>query len=332
MEAVMMLRLGSFNLIPNPQAELDGCSTAIERIVAGALFDFGGMLTSMEKPVTLSGHHNAAPAADLIAEFAKKRGLRITNALVNEWQSQLAMRVASAVLTAGKERSKEEVEADAKRRTKKVNAIRTLAETITKLRHNLTRDLKSDDERTRMTALAISIMDKTAERVGNDESAQNGHFGVTGFKKKHVSVEGNKVHLKYIGKSGVDHDKTFSDKRIAEMVKACLDRCEDDNCFLLTCSDGYKVKADRVNRYLDEYGVTAKDIRGYSANQLMVDALKNKKVSTDEKERKKVFLETLRKVAEDVGHGPQMLRNSYLLPTLEPAWINDGKIVSLSEA
>ncbi len=329
-----MLRRGSFGLIPNPQAEVDGGSSIVERIVSGALFDFAGMLTSMEKPVTLSGHHNAGPAADLLAEFAKKRGLKITNALVEDWQDHLAMRVASAVLGAAKSKKKmseAELKAEQARRSKKVNAIRTLAENITRLRHNITRDLQSDDERTRMTALAIALMDRTAERVGNEESAQNGHVGVTGFKKKHVSVDGNRVVLNYIGKSGVQHEKAFSDKRLAEMIRGRLERCTP-NDFLLQCCDGYKVRADRVNRYLDDFGITAKDIRGYSANRLMVDALKNKKVPADEKDRKKVFLEVLRSVAEDVGHGPQMLRTSYLLPTLEPMWINDGRVVALSEA
>ena len=37
------------------------------------------------------------------------------------------------------------------------------------------------------TALAVALINHTYERVGNDESAANGHYGVTGWKKKHLS-------------------------------------------------------------------------------------------------------------------------------------------------
>ena len=42
------------------------------------------------------------------------------------------------------------------------------------------------NEKDFLTALAVTTMLKTAERVGNNNSAsEKGHFGVTGFKKNH---------------------------------------------------------------------------------------------------------------------------------------------------
>lgn len=219
-----------------------------------------------------------------------------------------------------------------RRRQKKVKGIRTIAENITSLRNQVSRDMKSDDEKLAITALAIALMDKTAERVGNDESAKNDHVGITGFKKKHIDVTGNKVTLKYVGKSGVDHEKSFTDEKIATKLKKLLKRCKNNEDFVFQDDDGYKLKAEKVNRYLDDFDVTAKDIRGYSANKIMVDKLKAAKKPSDEKERKKVFLEILRKVAKEVGHGAQTLRTHYLLPNLESSWIKKGKIVNLKTA
>jgi len=105
---------------------------------------------------------------------------------------------------------------------KKKEAIMQLTSTVQKLRNKLTRDLNSDDEKEFLTALAITIMDKTGERVGNKDSADKGHFGVTGFTKKHVKVVGNKIILDYKGKSGVDHEKDFSDERIANALKKAI--------------------------------------------------------------------------------------------------------------
>jgi hypothetical protein len=218
------------------------------------------------------------------------------------------------------------------RRQKKTVSVKKLAEQIRGLRHKVTQDMKSSDEKDRLTAAAVAIMDCTAERVGNDSSAGSGHVGVTGFKKRHVKIEGNKVFLSYTGKSGVKHEKEFTDERIAKVLKECLKRAKSDNDFVFTTSDGYKVKADRVNRYLKDYGVTAKDIRGYSANHMAVTSLRNRKIPNEESERKKVLLEVLGRVAEEVGHGRATLRKHYLLPNIEDMYVKKGKIPSIKEA
>jgi hypothetical protein len=218
------------------------------------------------------------------------------------------------------------------RRRKKTEALRRLADKIQGLRQKVTQDLKSDDEKVRLTALAVALIDRTAERVGNEESAENGHFGVTGFLKSHIAVDGNTIHLKYVGKSGVDHDKQFTDETVAKVVKECLDRCKGDDSPVLVTSDGFKVKADKVNRYLSEYEVTAKDIRGYAANDLMVRLLKGAKVSEDEDERRKKFREVMKTVAEKVGHQQATLKKHYLLPGLEEEYVSKGVVPSIKEA
>lgn len=230
------------------------------------------------------------------------------------------------------ELTKEEKKQEDTRRRKKVKSVRALAQDIGKLRNHTTRDMKSDDEKIRLVALAISMIDKTAERVGNESSAKDGHVGITGLKKKHISMEGDTVHLSYIAKSGVKQEKQFTDKTMAKLVRSCLDRCKGDNDFLLTTEDGLKIKAPQVNRYLEDFGVTAKDIRGYAANDLVLSGLRNADLASDEKERQKKFRDVIKSVAAKVGHGQQTLRKHYLLPTLESEYVKKGKIVNLKSA
>jgi len=229
---------------------------------------------------------------------------------------------------ADKKPTKEEIT----RRQKKTVSVKKLAEQIRGLRQKVTQDMKSDDEKLKLTATAIALMDCTAERVGNDSSAGDDHVGVTGFKKKNVTVTGNKVKLKYVGKSGVDHDKEFTDERVAKVLKECLKRCKKPGDFVLTTPDGFKIKAAQVNNYLKEYGVTAKDIRGYAANHMVIESLKNRTKSSDEAERKKTMSEVLQKVAEAVGHGKATLRKHYLLPNIEDDYVKRSKIPSLKQA
>jgi len=218
------------------------------------------------------------------------------------------------------------------RRRKKTVSVKKMADQIRGLRQKITQDMKSSDEKLKLTATAVALMDCTAERVGNDESAGNGHVGVTGFKKKNVTVTGSKVKLKYVGKSGVDHEKEFTDERIAKVLKECLKRCKKPGDFVLTTSDDFKIKGSQVNNYLKDYGVTAKDIRGYAANHMVITSLKNRVKSSDEAERKKVMSEVLKNVAEEVGHGKATLRKHYLLPNIEDDYVKKGKIPSIKQA
>ena len=59
-------------------------------VIAGALFDFMGYLTSRKDRIVLSAADDAAPAADAIKDFATKRGLSLDDAQVREWIDALA--------------------------------------------------------------------------------------------------------------------------------------------------------------------------------------------------------------------------------------------------
>ena len=219
-----------------------------------------------------------------------------------------------------------------KRRQKKTESLRSLAQQIHKLRRKVTTDMKSDDEKTRLTALAVAIIDKTAERVGNEESASAGHVGVTGFKNGQMTVDGNTITFKYTGKSGVKQEKTFTDGLIAKLLKECRGNCKGESTPILTTSEGFQIKADKVNRYLKEFGITAKDIRGYAANTLVYNMLKNSKTPSDPDERKKQFREILKAVAEKVGHQQATLKKHYLLPGVEERYVKNGTVKKIKNA
>ncbi len=210
---------------------------------------------------------------------------------------------------------------------KKKNSLSTLAGNIQSLRYNITRSLQSDDQKEFLTALAIDLMDHTAERVGNAISADNNHFGISNLQKRHVTVERNTVTLKYVGKSGVKHEKTVTDKDLADNVRKAINM--SDTSYLLCTSDGFCIKPDRINRYLKDYDITAKDLRGYSANKWIVDKLRSSDVPETDKLRKKEFNRVAKIVAAKVGHGVGTLKNQYLLPTLESDYINKGHIVDM---
>ena len=58
-------------------------------VIAGALFDFMGWLTSRKERIVLSGADEAGPAVEAIRDFAKMRDLSLDDAKVQDWQDMV---------------------------------------------------------------------------------------------------------------------------------------------------------------------------------------------------------------------------------------------------
>jgi DNA topoisomerase IB len=214
---------------------------------------------------------------------------------------------------------------------KKCDALSAMGQNINKLTKQVSDDLMSKDERTHLTALVVRIIMRTSERVGNDVSASNGHFGVTGFTKGHVK----KVHKQtgearfyYTAKSGILQDKTVDLGVLATNILLPLTerRGYSSNPIFVTKA-GQRITAALVNAYLKQFDVTAKDIRGYNCNAMML------KISTLQRasgktvaERKRIFGEALKAVATRIGHSAPTLRKHYLMPRIEEEFLKTGSV------
>lgn len=271
--------------------------------------------------------------------------------LVAKYKEALFRRTAAASLVARfKEKKKNPNGGDpiylysekqvAERNKAKAERLEKLSGNIHKLRAQVKKDLKSSDGKTALTALAVALMDETAERVGSEASAAGNlndkgeaHFGVTTWKTKHISFKGNTAVIKYTGKSGVKHEKKVADAAIVSALKKAHESCKDGSVF---CTEEGKVTGTTVNSYLKAFDITAKDLRGFHANNDMREALravrsKGGKLPTDKKEREKQlkdeFKEALETVAADVGHEPSTLKNQYLTPGLAEKFLENGEVM-----
>lgn len=212
---------------------------------------------------------------------------------------------------------------------KKKDRIHKLANDISRLRLNISKDLKlyDEDEKIFLTALIIAIMDRTAERIGNEESALDGHFGVSVFMRKHISINGKEITLKYKGKSGVDHEKTFKSEKIAKGLKWAMKNSKGKRVF--ETSQGQPIGADQVNRYLQNFDISSKNLRGFFVNKAITEKLQSIEIPKSERERKKIFNSVCKKVAGNVGHGASTCKKHYIVPELPEQYIRHGKIIDL---
>jgi DNA topoisomerase-1 len=220
------------------------------------------------------------------------------------------------------------------RNSKKAERLEKLRKSVHKLRARVKKDLTSKDPETALTALVVGLMDHTAERVGNETSKEErGHVGVTGWQKSHVSFGKAKATVSYTGKSGVKQKKTVSERALITALKKAHESCKEGDLF---CHEGGKVTAEKVNSYLEEFDITAKDLRGLHANVGLREALERVraaggKLPSDSKERKarlkKEFTKALQETADAIGHEASTLRSQYLTPGVEEQFLKDGEIM-----
>ena len=73
-----------------------------------------------------------------------------------------------------------------------------------------------------MLATIVRLLDTTYVRIGNEEYARaNRSFGLTTLRNRHAAVKGSRLHLRFTGKSGKEHEIALEDPRVARVVRRC---------------------------------------------------------------------------------------------------------------
>ncbi len=131
--------------------------------------------------------------------------------------------------------------------------------------------------RSRILALVIQLLDETLIRVGNEEyAALNESFGLTTLRNQHAAVDGADLMLRFVGKSGVEHDVRLHDRKLAGLVRRCHELGGHE---LFSYRDGDEVRSissTDVNDWLHRLvgpDTTAKTFRTWGASAVVVESL-----------------------------------------------------------
>lgn len=60
-----------------------------QKMVSGAIYDFGAYLTTLNQSHTFGSTHNASPMVDLIKQWAAQRKLSLDGADVQDWEKNI---------------------------------------------------------------------------------------------------------------------------------------------------------------------------------------------------------------------------------------------------
>ena len=214
----------------------------------------------------------------------------------------------------------------------KFDRMIAFGEALPTIRERTATDLRRQGlPREKVLAAVVQLLKKTLIRVGNEEYARdNKSYGLTTLRDKHVKVGDKRLRFHFRGKSGVEHEVTLTDRRLARTVKRCRD-LPGQELFQYLDGDGQRqrIDSDDVNDYLREIsgeGFTAKDFRTWAGTVLCSLALREFEVCLSEAEAKKNVVAAVKQVAARLGNTPAVCRKSYIHPAILDAYL-DGSIL-----
>jgi DNA topoisomerase I len=206
------------------------------------------------------------------------------------------------------------------------------SEVLPRIRDRIERDLRAEDlSRRQILATVIRLLDKTLIRVGNDEYArENRSFGLTTLRRRHVEVSGQSMRFSFRGKSGVEHNVSITDGRLARIIQRCQD-LPGIELFQYLDAFGKRqaITSDDINEHLRDItgrDITAKDFRTWGGTMHAAVALRVIGPAASRREADRNIVRAMDIVSERLGNTRAVCRKYYVHPALIDAYLR-GKTV-----
>ncbi|WP_160107025.1 DNA topoisomerase IB [Pseudomonas izuensis] len=174
--------------------------------------------------------------------------------------------------------------------------------------------------RDKVMATVITLLDATLIRIGNTQYARdNRSYGLTTLRSRHVEINGSAIRFQFRGKSGIEHQITVKDRRLARIIKRCQDIPGQDLFqYLDENGERHTITSADVNTCLQTLtgaDFTAKDYRTWAGSALALAVLR-KLQWQPESEAKRHVVEMVKNVARQLGNTPAVCRKCYIHPAV----------------
>lgn len=195
-------------------------------------------------------------------------------------------------------------------------------EKLPKIRRQVEKDLNLRGmPQRKVLALVIRLMEETHIRIGNPEYAsENGSFGLTTLRSRHLESSKNKITFEFIGKKGKQQRVDITDKKLVKLVNRCEEipgwevfKYFDDT------HDKQTIDSGMVNNYIREIAgenFSAKDFRTWSGSILFFEHLLKLGPAENEKLNRKNINEAVEVAAEALGNTKSVCENYYIHPEI----------------
>ena len=210
-----------------------------------------------------------------------------------------------------------------KREVKKYNQLCKLSKNIDKLKKKINKDLLNKEfTKNKLIALVLKIMDLCNFRTGNKKYEEKyGSFGLTTLHKKHVLIFKNKVEIDFIGKKGVKNNCIIKNKMVQDIIKKVYHLSNRDNSYIFSIiykEKDIQVNIQDINKYLEYFNITCKDLRTWNANIIFLKNFKKELENIeltkyeDVKIRKKMIRTAIQNTAKSLHHTSTICKSSYI--------------------
>ncbi len=272
--------------------------------------------------------------------LARIKRLAIPPAWVDVWISPRANDHIQATGRDARGRKQYRYHADwrQQRDENKFGHMQAFAKALPVLRRRVKRDMALRGmPRAKVLATVVRLLEATLIRVGNDEYArQNGSYGLTTMRNRHVRVRGSRIEFGFKGKSGKHHEINVADPQLARIVRRCQDIPGQD-LFAYEDDKGHAcdVTSQDVNDYLREANgenFTAKDFRTWAGTVLAAIALRECQIAAHKTQAKRNITTAIEAVAQTLGNTPAVCRKSYVHPAILDSYLLGVTIDSIGSA
>jgi DNA topoisomerase-1 len=145
------------------------------------------------------------------------------------------------------------------------------------------------------------------------------------MRDDHVEVDGSSVRFEFRGKSGKEHSVGIRDRRLARIIKRCLEVPGQELFqYLDDAGERQSIGSGDVNDYLREITgqeFTAKDFRTWAGTVIAAAALSAAGPGETAGETRSNILRTYETVAQRLGNTPAIARKCYVHPVIIESYL-----------
>jgi DNA topoisomerase I len=210
------------------------------------------------------------------------------------------------------------------RERKKFRRLAEFAGALPVMRKAITRDLRLTGlPRERVMACILRILSLSFIRPGSEiYASENGSYGISTLRPKHVKVKGDLVIFDFPGKSGVQQHREIRDRTVARVVRELLKHPGRDVFKFRDAEDKIvDVKRRHINTYIKEVmgrNFSAKDFRTWAGTLICACALARlqEHVNGEKPASKRQLVAAIKETAEALGNTPAVCRSAYICPLI----------------
>lgn len=186
--------------------------------------------------------------------------------------------------------------------------------------------------RERVLATVVRLIMRGFFRIGSERYAvSNKTFGIATLQKKHLTIEGDSLVFRYVGKKSIDQRSVVPDTPLVEVLHEIL-KLPGRRLFQFVDDDGKvrPVTAAEVNNYIRQIvgeRYTSKDMRTWGGTVRMATILADLGPPQSEREAKKNLVLACKLVSSELGNTPSVCRSAYVHPSIIERY-SEGKTIA----